>query len=96
MHICETLKLQSSDDALIVVAKVKTFTTIDRDTHSMRNQQRLGFLLTAKDVSHVATKNISVAFSTNAKAVQAFGIDTKKHVWSFKYMVDTASGVQLV
>ena len=71
-HIAETLKKVNPETTLFIVAS-KTFTT--QETMTNANSARDWFLKTAKDESLV--KYHFVAVSTNAKAVSAFGIDTK-------------------
>jgi glucose-6-phosphate isomerase len=76
-HIAETLKLVNPETTLFIVAS-KTFTT--QETMTNANSARDWFLKTAKD--EVFVKYHFVAVSTNAKAVSAFGIDTK-NMFSF-------------
>jgi len=71
-HIAETLKKVNPETTLFIVAS-KTFTT--QETMTNANSARDWFLKTAKDAAFV--KYHFVAVSTNAKAVSAFGIDTK-------------------
>jgi glucose-6-phosphate isomerase len=71
-HISETLKVLNPATTLFIVAS-KTFTTIETLTNA--GSAKEWFLKTAKDVNHVAKH--FVALSTNAKAVQEFGIDVK-------------------
>jgi glucose-6-phosphate isomerase len=71
-HISETLKKLNPATTLFIIAS-KTFTTIETLTNA--RSAKVWFLKTAGNVSHVAKH--FVALSTNAKAVEAFGIDVK-------------------
>lgn len=71
-HIAETLKKVDPETTLFFIAS-KTFTT--QETMTNAHTARAWFLEKAKDESAVAKH--FVALSTNAKAVAAFGIDTK-------------------
>jgi len=70
-HIVETLKKVDPETTLFLIAS-KTFTT--QETMTNANTARDWFLKSAKDESVVAKH--FVAMSTNAEAVEAFGIDT--------------------
>lgn len=69
-HMAETLKKVDPETTLFFIAS-KTFTT--QETMTNAHTARAWFLEQAKDESAVAKH--FVALSTNAKAVQAFGID---------------------
>ncbi len=71
-HIAETLKLVQPETTLFIIAS-KTFTT--QETMTNAESARFWFLSKAGDPGFV--KNHFVALSTNAKAVAAFGIDTR-------------------
>ncbi|MFC0261614.1 glucose-6-phosphate isomerase [Fontibacter flavus] len=71
-HIAETLKKVDPETTLFFIAS-KTFTT--QETMTNAYTARNWFLDFAKDEAAVAKH--FVALSTNAKAVEAFGIDTK-------------------
>ena len=70
-HIVEALKRVDPQTTLFIVAS-KTFTT--QETLANAHTARRWFLRTAKDEAAIAKHFVAV--STNAKAVQAFGIDT--------------------
>ena len=69
-HIAETLKRVEPETTLFLIAS-KTFTT--QETMTNAHTARNWFLETAQDESHI--KHHFVALSTNADAVEAFGID---------------------
>ncbi len=69
-HITETLKKLDPETTLFLIAS-KTFTTQETMTNAF--SARDWFLACAKDQSHIARH--FVAISTNAKEVEAFGID---------------------
>jgi len=69
-HITETLKTLSPETTLFMIAS-KTFTTQETMTNAF--SARAWFLEKAKDPAHVARH--FVALSTNAAAVEKFGID---------------------
>jgi glucose-6-phosphate isomerase len=69
-HITETLKRLDPETTLFMIAS-KTFTTQETMTNAF--SARDWFLACAKDQSHIARH--FVAISTNAKEVEAFGID---------------------
>ena len=71
-HLMRALEKCKPETTLFIVAS-KTFTT--QETMTNATSARTWFLETAKDNAHVAKH--FVALSTNAKAVQEFGIDTK-------------------
>ena len=70
-HLMRALNQCNPETTLFIVAS-KTFTT--QETMTNARSARAWFLNTAKDNAHVAKH--FVALSTNAKAVQDFGIDT--------------------
>jgi len=71
-HLVRALEKCNPETTLFIVAS-KTFTT--QETMTNATSARAWFLASAKDHAHVAKH--FVALSTNAKAVQTFGIDTK-------------------
>jgi glucose-6-phosphate isomerase len=94
-HIAETLKKVNPETTLFIVAS-KTFTT--QETMTNANSARDWFLETAKDEAFV--KFHFVAVSTNAKAVSAFGIDTKNmfRFWDWvggRYSLWSAIGLSI-
>ncbi|HCE56906.1 MAG TPA: glucose-6-phosphate isomerase [Prolixibacteraceae bacterium] len=95
-HIAETLKKVNPETTLFIVAS-KTFTTQETMTNAI--SARDWFLKTAKDDAFV--KFHFVAVSTNAKAVSAFGIDTKNmfRFWDWvggRYSLWSAIGLSIV
>ena len=95
-HIAETLKKVNPETTLFIVAS-KTFTTQETMTNAIT--ARDWFLETAKDEAFV--KFHFVAVSTNAKAVSAFGIDTKNmfRFWDWvggRYSLWSAIGLSIV
>ncbi len=95
-HIAETLKKVNPETTLFIVAS-KTFTTQETMTNAIT--ARDWFLKTAKDEAFV--KFHFVAVSTNAKAVSAFGIDTKNmfRFWDWvggRYSLWSAIGLSIV
>ena len=95
-HIAETLKKVNPETTLFIVAS-KTFTTQETMTNAI--SARDWFLVTAKDEAFV--KFHFVAVSTNAKAVAAFGIDTKNmfRFWDWvggRYSLWSAIGLSIV
>lgn len=70
-HLMRALNVCNPETTLFIVAS-KTFTT--QETMTNATSARTWFLNAAKDNAHVAKH--FVALSTNAAAVQAFGIDT--------------------
>lgn len=95
-HIAETLKKVNPETTLFIVAS-KTFTTQETMTNAIT--ARDWFLKTAKDEAFV--KSHFVAVSTNAKAVSAFGIDTKNmfRFWDWvggRYSLWSAIGLSIV
>jgi len=95
-HIAETLKKVNPETTLFIVAS-KTFTTQETMTNAI--SARDWFLQTAKDEAFV--KFHFVAVSTNAKAVSAFGIDTKNmfRFWDWvggRYSLWSAIGLSIV
>lgn len=94
-HIAETLKKVNPETTLFIVAS-KTFTT--QETMTNANSARDWFLKTARDEAFV--KYHFVAVSTNAKAVAAFGIDTKNmfRFWDWvggRYSLWSAIGLSI-
>ena len=70
-HLAQVLEQCQPETTLFIVAS-KTFTT--QETMTNARSARAWFMQAAKDEAHVAKH--FVALSTNAKAVNAFGIDT--------------------
>lgn len=94
-HMAETLKLVNPETTLFIVAS-KTFTT--QETMTNANSAKEWFLKTAKD--EVFVKFHFAAVSTNAKAVSAFGIDTKNmfRFWDWvggRYSLWSAIGLSI-
>jgi glucose-6-phosphate isomerase len=94
-HIAETLKLVNPETTLFIIAS-KTFTT--QETMTNAESARTWFLSKAKNTDFV--KNHFVALSTNAKAVAAFGIDTKNmfEFWDWvggRYSLWSAIGLSI-
>ena len=94
-HIAETLKKVNPETTLFIVAS-KTFTT--QETMTNAESAKSWFLQAAKDEAFV--KNHFVALSTNAKAVSAFGIDTKNmfEFWDWvggRYSLWSAIGLSI-
>jgi glucose-6-phosphate isomerase len=94
-HITETLKRVNPETTLFIVAS-KTFTT--QETMTNANSARDWFLNTANDEAFV--KFHFVAVSINAKAVSAFGIDTKNmfRFWDWvggRYSLWSAIGLSI-
>ncbi len=94
-HIVETLKLVDPETTLFIIAS-KTFTT--QETMTNANSARDWFLDSAKDKAFV--KYHFAAVSTNAKAVSAFGIDTKNmfRFWNWvggRYSLWSAIGLSI-
>ncbi|HOS85243.1 MAG TPA: glucose-6-phosphate isomerase [Bacteroidales bacterium] len=94
-HIAETLKKVNPETTLFIVAS-KTFTT--QETMTNAETAKAWFLAAAKNEAYV--KNHFVALSTNAKAVEAFGIDTKNmfEFWDWvggRYSLWSAIGLSI-
>ena len=94
-HIAETLKLVNPETTLFIIAS-KTFTT--QETMTNAESARSWFLSHAINTDFV--KNHFVALSTNAKAVAAFGIDTKNmfEFWDWvggRYSLWSAIGLSI-
>lgn len=94
-HIAETLKKVNPETTLFIIAS-KTFTT--QETMTNAESAKTWFLKTAKSEEFV--KNHFVALSTNAKAVAAFGIDTKNmfEFWDWvggRYSLWSAIGLSI-
>ncbi|TNF42842.1 MAG: glucose-6-phosphate isomerase [Bacteroidetes bacterium] len=95
-HIAETLKKVNPETTLFIVAS-KTFTTQETMTNAI--SARDWFMKTASNEAFV--KYHFVAVSTNAKAVSAFGIDTKNmfRFWDWvggRYSLWSAIGLSIV
>ena len=94
-HMAETFKLVNPETTLFIVAS-KTFTT--QETMTNAETARSWFLAKAGNAEFV--KNHFVALSTNAKAVAAFGIDTKNmfEFWDWvggRYSLWSAIGLSI-
>ncbi len=94
-HIAETLKKISPETTLFLIAS-KTFTT--QETMTNAHTARNWFLEHAKDESQIA-KHFA-ALSTNAKAVQAFGIAPENmfEFWDWvggRYSLTSAIGLSI-
>jgi len=94
-HIAETVKRLNPETALFIIAS-KTFTT--QETIVNAESAKRWFLERAKDTSAVAKHFVAV--STNAKAVAAFGIDTKNmfEFWDWvggRYSLWSAIGLSI-
>jgi glucose-6-phosphate isomerase len=94
-HIAETLKLVNPETTLFIIAS-KTFTT--QETMTNAESAKSWFLSHAINTDFV--KNHFVALSTNAKAVAAFGIDTKNmfEFWDWvggRYSLWSAIGLSI-
>ncbi|HLD10145.1 MAG TPA: glucose-6-phosphate isomerase, partial [Methylophilaceae bacterium] len=71
VHLAQVLEQCNPETTLFIVAS-KTFTT--QETMTNAHSARTWFMQAAKDEAHIAKH--FVALSTNAKAVEDFGIDT--------------------
>jgi glucose-6-phosphate isomerase len=94
-HIAETVKKLNPETTLFIIAS-KTFTT--QETIVNAQSAKKWFLDHAKDPSAVAKHFVAV--STNAKAVSAFGIDTKNmfEFWDWvggRYSLWSAIGLSI-
>ena len=94
-HIAEAVKRLSPETTLFIIAS-KTFTT--QETIVNAESSKKWFLERAKDTSAVARHFVAV--STNAKAVAAFGIDTKNmfELWDWvggRYSLWSAIGLPI-
>jgi len=94
-HIAETLKDLNPETTLFLIAS-KTFTT--QETMTNAHSARSWFLASAENEAHVASH--FAALSTNATAVQAFGIDTKNmfEFWDWvggRYSLWSAIGLSI-
>ena len=94
-HIAETLKGLNPETTLFLIAS-KTFTT--QETMTNAHTARAWFLKSAKSELHVASH--FAALSTNATAVQEFGIDTKNmfEFWDWvggRYSLWSAIGLSI-
>jgi len=94
-HIAETLKIVHPETTLFIIAS-KTFTT--QETMTNAESAKAWFLSNAGNPDYV--KNHFVALSTNAKAVAAFGIDTKNmfEFWDWvggRYSLWSAIGLSI-
>ena len=95
-HIAETLRALDPETTLFIVAS-KTFTT--QETLANAHTARAWFLKHAEDEAAIAKH--FVALSTNAKAVAAFGIDTRNmfEFWDWvggRYSLWSAIGLSIV
>ena len=94
-HIAETLKKVNAEETLFLIAS-KTFTT--QETMTNAHTARSWFLEYAKEEAHIATH--FVALSTNEKAVNAFGINSKNmfEFWDWvggRYSLWSAIGLSI-
>ncbi len=94
-HLAQTLELCNPETTLFIVAS-KTFTT--QETMTNARSARTWFIQSAKDQVHVAKH--FVALSTNAEAVQEFGIDTSNmfEFWDWvggRYSLWSAIGLSI-
>jgi glucose-6-phosphate isomerase len=94
-HIAETLKKVDAETTLFFIAS-KTFTT--QETMTNAHSAREWFLKNAKDEKSIAKH--FVALSTNATAVEAFGIDTQNmfEFWDWvggRYSLWSAIGLSI-
>ncbi len=94
-HIAETVKRLNPETTLFIISS-KTFTT--QETITNAQSAKRWFLERAKDESAVAKHFVAV--STNAKAVAAFGIDTKNmfEFWDWvggRYSLWSAIGLSI-
>ncbi|MEY3650949.1 MAG: glucosephosphate isomerase [Pseudomonadota bacterium] len=94
-HLAQTLELCNPETTLFIVAS-KTFTT--QETMTNARSARTWFIQSAKDQAHVAKH--FVALSTNAEAVQEFGIDTSNmfEFWDWvggRYSLWSAIGLSI-
>jgi len=95
-HITETLKQVHPETTLFIIAS-KTFTT--QETMANAHTARNWFLNHALDGNHI--RHHFVAVSTNASAVEAFGIDTENMFgfWDWvggRYSLSSAIGLSIV
>jgi len=94
-HIAETLKRLNPETTLFIISS-KTFTT--QETLANAQSAKRWFLERVKDESAVAKHFVAV--STNAKAVSAFGIDTRNmfEFWDWvggRYSLWSAIGLSI-
>lgn len=94
-HIAETLKKVDPETTVFMIAS-KTFTT--QETMTNANTAREWFLQHAKEEEHI--KKHFVAISTNAEAVEKFGIDTQNmfEFWDWvggRYSLWSAIGLSI-
>jgi len=94
-HIAETLRRLRPESTLFIISS-KTFTTQETMTNAFTARQ--WFLENARDEAHVARHFVAV--STNAKAVQAFGIDSQNmfEFWDWvggRYSLSSAIGLSI-
>jgi glucose-6-phosphate isomerase len=94
-HIAETLRRVRPESTLFIISS-KTFTTQETMTNAFTARQ--WFLESARDEAHVARHFVAV--STNAKAVQAFGIDAQNmfEFWDWvggRYSLSSAIGLSI-
>jgi len=92
-HIAETLKRLDPETTLFLIAS-KTFTTQETMTNAFTARE--WFLRSAKEPDHIARH--FVAISTNAKGVEAFGIDNMFEFWDWvggRYSLWSAIGLSI-
>ncbi|MBP8238338.1 MAG: glucose-6-phosphate isomerase [Saprospiraceae bacterium] len=94
-HIAETLRQVRPESTLFIISS-KTFTTQETMTNAFTARQ--WFLESARDEAHVARHFVAV--STNAKAVQSFGIDAQNmfEFWDWvggRYSLSSAIGLSI-
>jgi glucose-6-phosphate isomerase len=94
-HIAETLRRVRPESTLFIISS-KTFTTQETMTNAFTARQ--WFLETAGDEAHVARHFVAV--STNADAVQSFGIDSDNmfEFWDWvggRYSLSSAIGLSI-
>lgn len=94
-HIAETLRRVQPETTLFIISS-KTFTT--QETMANAFTARQWFLKAARDEAHVARHFVAV--STNARAVQAFGIDAENmfEFWDWvggRYSLSSAIGLSI-
>jgi len=94
-HIAETLKKLNAEETLFLIAS-KTFTT--QETMTNAHTARTWFVEKTGDEKYIATH--FVALSTNEKAVNAFGIDSKNmfEFWDWvggRYSLWSAIGLSI-
>lgn len=95
-HISETLKKVDPETTLFIIAS-KSFTTLETMTNA--NTARDWFLLKAKEEQHIASH--FVALSTNAEAVEKFGISIQNmfEFWDWvggRYSLWSSIGLSII